>query len=197
MAAGDPKLETLTQDGRRQRSADSRARIVAAMLALIEQGEISPGAEAVATRAEVGLRSVFRHFKDMDCLYQEMIEVIAVEVRRAGAVPIQATVWRDRVLELVGRRADIFERIAPFKRAADAHRLRSPMFEIAGSRMTWALRDILRREVSPDIAADPVLFETLDLLMSFETWSRLRREQELAPADARAVVDGAVRRLLD
>ena len=198
MAAGDPHLglETHERDGRRLRSADSRARIVAAMLALIEEGDISPGAEAVAARAEVGLRTVFRHFKDMDSLYQEMIEVIAGVMRQAASPPIQATVWRDRVVELVARRADIFERIAPFKRAADAHRLRSPVFEVASERMARALRDIVRRELPDAALADPVLLEGLDLMLSFEAWSRLRREQNLGPAETCAVLEGVVRRLI-
>ena len=198
MAAGDPNpdLETHERDGRRLRSADSRARIVAAMLALIEEGDISPGAEAVAARAEVGLRTVFRHFKDMDSLYQEMIEVIAGVMRQAAGAPIQATVWRERILELVTRRAEVFEHIAPFKRAADAHRLRSPVFEVAGERMSRALREIIRRELPDAAQADPLLLEGLDLLLSFETWSRLRREQGLGPAETRAVLEGIVRRLI-
>ena len=60
------------RDGRRLRSIDSRARIVKAMLALIEEGDMAPGAEAVAARAEVGLRTVFRHFKDMESLYRDV-----------------------------------------------------------------------------------------------------------------------------
>ena len=196
MAAGDPRPEAFEQDGRRLRSADSRARIVAAVLALIGEGDLSPGAEAVAVRAEVGLRTVFRHFKHMDSLYQEMTEVIAAEMRASAAAPIQATGWRERTLELVGRRAEIFERIAPFKRAADARSLHSSVFEHANIRLVRALREILRRELPPEALADPVLLESLDLLLSFEAWSRLRREQDLGPDQARAVLDGAVRRLI-
>jgi len=196
VAQGDPKLETFVQDGRRLRSADSRARIVAAMLALIEQGEVSPGAEAVAARADVGLRTVFRHFKDMDSLYQEMIEAIAAEVSKAAGAPFQTKGWRDRTLELVGRRAEIFERIAPFKRAADAHRLRSAVFEQANSRLVRGLREILSRELPAEAIGDHGLFESLDLLLSFEAWSRLRREQGLGRDAACAVLERAVGRLL-
>ena len=63
-----PTPPTEERDGRRLRSQDSRARIVAAMLDLIREGEIAPSAELVASRANVGLRTVFRHFKDMDSL---------------------------------------------------------------------------------------------------------------------------------
>ena len=39
--------------------------------------------------------------------------------------------------------------------------------------------------------------EALDLLLSFETWSRLRREQGLSPRQAKDTLTAAVRRLLD
>ena len=59
-------------DGRRRRGQNNRARIVTAMLEIIRTGDMSPSADQVAARADVGLRTVFRHFKDMDSLYSEM-----------------------------------------------------------------------------------------------------------------------------
>ena len=64
-------------DGRHLRSQLSRDNIVTAMLELIEAGAISPSAEDVAARARVGLRSVFRHFKDMESLRREMLNRLA------------------------------------------------------------------------------------------------------------------------
>ncbi|MBS0492068.1 MAG: TetR/AcrR family transcriptional regulator, partial [Proteobacteria bacterium] len=43
---------------------------------------------------------------------------------------------------------------------------------------------------------DPLTVETLDLLLSWESWARLRREQGLSPARARQVLEASVRRLL-
>ena len=65
------------EDGRRKRSRTSRDSIVAAMLSLVEEGAITPSAEQVAARAQVGLRTVFRHFKDMESLYAAMTLVLA------------------------------------------------------------------------------------------------------------------------
>ena len=67
---------TTTTDGRKLRSQDSKRRIVAAMLELVREGRIAPTAEEVANRAEVGLRTVFRRFKDMESLYAEMAVAI-------------------------------------------------------------------------------------------------------------------------
>lgn len=62
--------------------------------------------------------------------------------------------------------------------------------------MVIELRAILVRTLPADIARDPLQLETLDLLMSFETWSRLRREQGLSADQAQAVVEAAVRRIV-
>ena len=167
-----PGGESEEMDGRRRRSQDSRARIVAAMLDLVREGDVSPGAEIVAARAEVGLRTVFRHFKDMDSLYGEMSHAIEGELTSVAARPLLSETAHERVLELVERRSEGFEKIAPFK------------------------REILQRLAPPEVAADPTKIEALDLLLSFEAWQRLRREQGLTPAQAREVLAAAVTRIL-
>ena len=91
-------------DGRRRRSLDSRARIVEAMLELARQTGSAPSAEQVAQRAGVGLRTVFRHFQDMESLYSEMVGPIEVELRAWAQRPFKGETWRERVMELIVRR---------------------------------------------------------------------------------------------
>ena len=50
------------------------------MLELVRAGVIAPTAEEVAARANVGLRTVFRRFKDMESLYVEMSLAISHKV---------------------------------------------------------------------------------------------------------------------
>ena len=183
-------------DGRRRRGQDNRARIVAAMLDLIRAGDVSPSAEQVAARADVGLRTVFRHFKDMDSLYREMSEVIESELRTIIVRPFLAADWRERMVELVHRRAAAFEKIAPFKRASDAYRHRSRFLSQDNSRLVATLREIIERTALPALADDRPRLEALDLLLSFESWSRLRLEQGLSPEQATQVLEVAVNRLV-
>lgn len=182
-------------DGRRRRSQDSRARIVAAMLDLIHGGMMNPGAEQVAARAGVGLRTVFRHFKDMDSLYSEMSHLIEDEIRAIVSPPLHSNDWKERVVELIHRRAAVFERIAPYKRASDVQRHRSPFLESSHARLVFALREILKGELPAQ--TDPLRVEALDLLMSFEAWSRLRRDQNLDGQRTVEVIEAAVRKLLE
>ncbi len=183
-------------DGRRQRTVDSRARIIAAMMDLARAGHITVSAELVAETANVGLRTVFRHFKDMDSLYREMSLAVEARLREEVSLAFAATGWRQQVRELVGRRAEVFEKITPFKRAEAAHRHRSKWLDQDAARLTTLLREILRGVLPPAVADDPIRFEALDLSLSFEAWDRLRREQGLDSAQARRVLNGLVDALL-
>jgi AcrR family transcriptional regulator len=178
----------LASDGRRRRGQDNRARIVAAMLEMVRGGRIKFSAEQVAERAEVGLRTVFRHFQDLDTLYREMSVVIEAELRGISEQPYLGASWRDRVMELVDRRAAAFETIAPFRQASDAHRHHSAFLAEDGAKLGAALRTILEGLLPTEISPKSPTAEALDLLLSFEAWSRLRHQQGLSSEEARSVL---------
>lgn len=184
-------------DGRRRRAEDSRARIVQAMLDLVREGDVSPSAELVAARADVGLRTVFRHFKDLDSLYREMSAVIEDELMTLVRTPFKSATWRERVLELVERRGWAYERIAPFRRASEVHRHQSPALAVDHGKMVKISRDILRRELPAEFAKDRNRFEAIDMLLSFDAWNRLRRDQDLTPKRASEVLQAIIGALLD
>jgi len=190
-------VEEPAADGRRRRSQDSRARIVQAMLDLVREGDVSPSAELVAARADVGLRTVFRHFSDLDSLYREMSAVISSELMALVETPFKGATARERVLELVERRGWAYEKIAAFKRASEVHRHQSPALVADSERMVRVSRDILRGQLPPELAKDKVRFEAIDMMLSFEAWSRLRREQALSPKRATEVLRLVISGLLD
>lgn len=175
-------------DGRRVRGADNRRRIVDALLKHVAAGTVSPSAEQVATEAGVGLRTVFRHFADMDSLYREISERMTAEIQPIVQRPHEATDWRERLVELIDRRAQVFERLLPFKIAGDAHRHGSPFLTTEQSAIVKTLRQTLRSAVGTKFADDKLRFEALDQALSFEAWRRLRVDQGLSTRDARAVM---------
>jgi AcrR family transcriptional regulator len=175
-------------DGRRVRGEDNRRRIVDALLTLVAAGSVSPSAEQVATEAGVGLRTVFRHFADMDSLYREISERMTAEIQPIVQRPFDATDWRKRLVELVDRRAQVFERLLPFKIAGDAHRYGSPFLTTEQSAIVKSLRQALHNAVGSKLADDKLRFEALDLALSFEAWRRMRVDQGLSARDARAVM---------
>nr|RAV94050.1 TetR/AcrR family transcriptional regulator [Aerococcus urinae] len=184
-------------DGRRARGHENRRRIVEAMLHLIGEGSISPSAEDVATRAEVGLRTVFRHFDDMDGLYREISEMMMAELMPIAAAPLPDGDWQLRMTEMVERRARVFEKMMPFKVAADVHRHRSAYLRDVQVQLTTMQRQSLRHALPPDLRKSGPVFESLDLLFSFDSWRRLRQEQGLSVAQAKKVVLFAVAALVE
>jgi AcrR family transcriptional regulator len=183
-------------DGRKHRSQKSQARIVNAMLELVAQGNLEPSADQIADIAKVGRRSVFRHFKDMDTLYREMSDSIASTMGSIVLQPFQAADWAGRVLELVDRRAVGFEKMKPFLLAGQVHRHRSPYLKGSHAQFVQMLRHILLGLLPKEVARNADLVEALEMLLSFETWSRLRDDQGLSIARAKRVLKTAIRSVL-
>jgi hypothetical protein len=110
--------------------------------------------------------------------------------------PFKATTWREQVLEVVDRRATVFEMLTPFLRSAQLHQQRSPFLKEGHARFVKALREILLSLLPPKVARDSQLVEAADLLLSFEAWQRLREDQGLDVAKARRVLKGAISAVL-
>jgi AcrR family transcriptional regulator len=175
-------------DGRRLRSEVSRLRIVEAMIALVSEGLTMPPAEAVAARAGVGLRTVFRLFEDMDGLYRGMQAVMTERLGGLLEAPIVASDWREAINVLIDRRAEAFEMILPLQIAADSARSRSAALRDGRLRLVKGQRDTLLAALPAAIQGDAELVQALDLALSFETWRRLRTDQGADVAQARAVM---------
>lgn len=180
-------VEAVKVDGRRERSAESRRRILAATIALVDRGQPQPTAEQIAAEARVSLRSVFRHFEDMESLQLE----IANEVNRLIAPtvnrPYATTAWPEVLDEVIERRSELFDRVMPFKSAMDGYRHRSRAVAAQLRRLNALQRDLLAARLPARVRDDRVLFEALMLTLSIETWTRLREQQGLSPAEAVAV----------
>lgn len=182
-------------DGRRARSEDSRRKIVAATIELVAEGLPSPTAEAVAARANVSLRTVFRHFEEMDNLYQEIAAAVFERVRPYVEAPILRGDWPARVDGMLERRSELFEQIRAFKTAIDVHRHRSPAVLAQYHRIADISRTLLERTVPEAIRQDRTAMEMLVLLFSVETWQRLIEQQGLTPAEACAMLRETILRL--
>lgn len=186
-------VEADTQvDGRTRRAMRSRGAIVGALFDLVGEGWMQPTAQQVAERAGVGIRTVFRHFDDMDGLYALMNQRIETEASELlfGGEP--AGPLEQRCRELVARRAALFEKIGPYKRCGDLHRWRSDFLQAQHARLLRALRDDLLRWLPQLASVDAEVMAAFDAACSFEMWNRLRSDQRLGRERARAVVELAV-----
>lgn len=191
-----PPDSTPSADGRHRRSQRSRERILAAVAGALKDPQLELTPERVAAEAGVSLSTIFRHFGDMDGLAAAMRERVAGQV-----VPILAAGpflgdARQRVGELVRRRAAAFEIMAPLLRAT----LRQSRPQRAARETEAELFRGMRRQLEEALAGELVdadLVEALDALLSLETWVRLRQTQGLAVARSRRVLEGAATALLE
>ena len=107
-------------DGRLQRSKKSRDLIISAMLDLIEEGILMPTAKQVAQTANVGIRTVFRHFNDMEGLFKEISSINAGSMKSLlNDINLSGSV-DERINNIVDRRIKIYAKFKNFALAARA-----------------------------------------------------------------------------
>ena len=71
--SNEPALNIKTGDGRFARSKKTKDAIVRALLKLLRNTPF-PTAEQVAKESKIGLRTVYRQFKDMESIYLSLHE---------------------------------------------------------------------------------------------------------------------------
>ena len=175
-------------DGRRLRSEDTKQRIVNAMLELVREGKIAPTAEDVAQRANVGLRTVFRRFKDMESLYTEMSVAISAQIAPIVDEQLHHSEWWRNLDQLLARRLRVYEIIMPYRIAADALRFHSTALLNRHLDIVSHERAALESVLPTDVREDEVLLDALEATLSFDMWNQLRNDQSLPVEQARLVV---------
>jgi AcrR family transcriptional regulator len=183
-------------DGRVNRSIVTRKKIVDALTALVYEGQISPTAEQVASRADVGLRTVFRHFDDMDSLYREITLDLEAAYMPLARQRLTGPTWQERLMQSLDLRIEMYDQMAAMHIAGQVHRHESAYLAENAMQFVSLQRELLRRLLPEAAARNATLFEALDLMLSIEAWIRLRREQALPAAQARAVLRMGVAGLL-
>jgi len=183
-----PPAPTARPDGRRLRTEDSRRRVIEALADCVRAGDFDPSAEAVAQRAGVGLRTVFRLFKDKEGLIRQMSGAQLSGFLALAATPLEGETWRERLDDLMARRAKAFEEMMPFRRAGLVHAHASAFVRSNNSTMQQTLRRALMGVLPAALADDREAFDGLDMALSIDIWIRLRIEQGLEPDETRRVV---------
>jgi AcrR family transcriptional regulator len=162
--------------------------VVEALMELVNEGELLPSAEAVATRAGVGLRTVFRLFKDKDSLMQSMSGEIFKGLSSLTAGPLIGETWREKLDDMIQRRIMAYEQVGQFLRASYLQAHRSPFVSAQQKRLRDTLRASLAAVLPDRVSSDIATLDVLDLALSIDTWVRLRFDRELSPERTRATV---------
>lgn len=185
-----------TTDGRRLRSRDSKRKIVAAMMELVHEGRIAPTAEEVALRANVGLRTVFRRFKDMKSLYAEMAIAIGEQVSPIINAALGDNEWSKNFTQLVARRLRVYEVIAPYRVAAEVLKFQSDVLLNHHLEIVRSERARLKAVLPSYLLRDQPIIEALEAILSFDMWNQLRNDQNLTTEEAGDVINRILSKLL-
>lgn len=182
MATAKPKT-----DGRVQRSERSREAILNALEELVNEGVLMPTAQEVSARAEVGIRSVFRHFADMNCLYTQMDIRATEKFSKYFDAEIKTGSLNERIQHTIENLHKGFEEnkytlMTTLRRLDSAVMLKQYRKAIASANKNFEQRVPEVREL-PESTRNAV-----EVAKSFSTYERLRSIQNLSQKKSIAVV---------
>jgi len=195
------QIDVEEADGRRARSERSREKIINAAMKLIQSGEIRPGAQRVADTAKVSLRTVYRHFEDMESLYKEFATVCDAKIMPVFMQTYTSTTWKGQLWEHLDRRLQVFEETLYLRMSTNARRFQSEFLTQEHKRQIKNERMGIQALIPTQLQTETTLIATLDVIMCFDTYHRLRKENGHSPMQAREIlaqmVDGTIRDLPD
>jgi TetR/AcrR family transcriptional regulator, regulator of autoinduction and epiphytic fitness len=173
------RTEPATQiDGRIARGLRARKSMADALISLLQEGIAAPTAREIASRAGVSLRLVFHHFEDMEEVFKAAV-AIQVERHWKSLQPVAALgPLQKRVHDTVTKRLDLYESVAPVRRAAARRIDSSPIITEHMDASRELLRAHLLNTFATELARDPKVstLDALEVALSFETWDLLQRD---------------------
>lgn len=163
---------TAPTDGRRARRERSRAAVIDAVFALIQDGKVPPTVEDVAERAGVSVSSVFRNFDGLDDMQRQAFDVFQERFASLLQPAVESTrPQSERVATHVRVRLELYAAAGPMLQVARQRALDyAPLAEGVGrSRSNFAdqTRVHFRFEASQLTPADAAnLLAVIDSLTS-------------------------------
>ena len=176
------------QDGRVARRTSNTDAVVDAMLDLIAEGNLRPGAAEIAERSGVSARSLFRYFDDLDSLARAAVERQTARKDHLFQPLDDDGTLEARVERLVDHRLALWREVGPTVRAVWPRAPFQPAFAdgLAHRRAQLAAQVAA---LLPEATADQRV--AVDLLTGFEALDRLageRRARTILLAAVLAVV---------
>lgn len=179
-------------DGRRQRSDATRHKVGRALFELVRETGALPDAAAVAARAGVGRRTVFRYFEGSAALEVETARLLSQMLREDLPTPPAEGPLPQRLSAFVTHRCAVYACAEPMRRLIDRARDRgAPELDAFVAEMTQMMRAQLLGML-PELAEPglpPEALTAFELATGFEAWSVLHRSLALQPASIRAQME--------
>ncbi len=196
-----PAQDEQPVDGRTARGQRTRSSVVDALLALQEEGDLSPTAQQVAARAGVALRTVFGHFSDMETLWAEAGQrELAKLGSLADAIDPELPLG-ERIERFSASRGRVLEALMPVMRAARLREPSSPQLlknrELYNEVGDDEVRRVFASELDRlDADTRARTLDALYLCSAAAAWEALRHDRALSPEQAVGVVRRSVAAVL-
>ena len=194
------KADNLISDGRRLRSAKTRAAIVDATLEILREGNYRPSAEEIGLRAGVSYRAIFHHFSNMESIYQLLAEATFKEGFAAltPALLLEGKL-AERITVFVERRSRFLELMTPLKKAL---LLQEPLSAKLKKSITL-IRQQKRAEVGKvfkkelALSKDKLLLDKVAMVSSWNAWNSFRHQAGFSMKKSKLLMEEIVGQLLD
>ena len=186
-------------DGRSARSERTRRAIVAAHLALIDEGDLKPTGERIAERAGVSLRTLWTNFKDMETLFAATGELVkdrqdSMYRRIEPELPLA-----ERVEQFCAQRIEVLEMLAPTARASALREPFSAQLRVNRVGNIARARRQVEETFEPELAlADEreQLVTAVTVASTWSSWSMMRDTLGMPVDEAKGVMRRTVTALL-
>lgn len=172
--SNQPALKVKTSDGRFARSEKTKDAIVKALLKLLRDTPF-PTAEQVAKESKIGLRTVYRQFKDMESIYLSLHEECLSSLNKMFKNEIDVNKsFEERIKFAVSERLTIYSNYETLFIATISNAARLPVLvdQVAASYLIMRERFI---KIVPEIKnLSDIKSDLLFTRILFPTWFSLR-----------------------
>jgi AcrR family transcriptional regulator len=176
------KEKALTEgaDGRLKRSVRSRKEIIDAMIVLMNSGMYAPTAQKIADEAGVSIRTLFRHFPEMDILYREVDEAIKPSYLHYFDKQLMTGPIEKRIISAVDARIMTYIETAHIEKATHSLLWRSKFIQENYRRVQTNIRKNLMIVLPELKKLSQESREMVEAVTSFEFFERLHTHQNVS-----------------
>jgi AcrR family transcriptional regulator len=164
-------------DGRTLRRTRNRTAVIAALLEIIREGNLHPGASEIADRAGVSHRSIFRYFDDLDDLVRTAIDHAFAEAGPLAGIPeIGKGPLPERVAKIVDARLALYQHVDGTMQLA---RMRAPTIASIDEGIAQ-IAELFRTQIAEHFAVElsataqadrPLMIDGVLVLTSYDSFN--------------------------
>lgn len=164
-------------DGRTMRRNRNRTAVITALLDMIREGDLHPGAAEIADRAGVSHRSIFRYFDDLDDLVRTTIDQAFEDAGPLSTIPNPgAGTPAERIAALVDARIALFEHVNGAMQLARMRAYSIPAIDEEIAKIAEEFRAQIRVHFASELTARPdaeqdALVDAVLVLTSYDAYA--------------------------